>query len=223
MNTRRLDHALALGLLVVVPIVLAACRSKEQAPAPAAQATPSATTPTTTLPPPPTTVPTPPPIWRAARFGMTKDEVLAAFPAEAQRLPAPTEFGAPHVGTSDVAIPAYELDGTRFRVLFGFEGEALNRIQLSAGKADEGTCGTVEKDLTEKHAPPTQRQNTGTSLRGEEITWSLPDQTIVLACAGMRSLGFQSVTLDYWAPGAGIAKGAASGKEPAAPKEPTAR
>jgi len=65
---------------------------------------------------------------------MTKPEVIAAFPGEAQQLAAPAEFGQ-GTGSSDVAIPAYELEGVKFRVLFGFGAQGLNRIHLSAGKA----------------------------------------------------------------------------------------
>ena len=114
-----------------VPLALASCGKKEP-PAPQArgQETPSAAPATT--PPPPTTVPTPPPVWRAARWGMTRDDVLAAFPGEAQRLAQPAPFAQPQpgssvaAGSSDLAIPAYEADGVTFRVLFGFESKALD-------------------------------------------------------------------------------------------------
>ena len=196
---------------VCVPFVLASCGKKEP-PAPQArvQETPSAA-PATTLPPP-TTMPTPPPVWRAARWGMTRDEVLAAFPGEAQRLAQPAPFGQPQpgssltAGSSDLAIPSYEADGVTFRVLFGFASKALDRIHLSAAKPGASTCEDLEKALTEKHAKPAQRTKTGSSLQGEEVAWRLPDQTIVLSCAGVPSLGFQTVTLDYLVPATESAK-----------------
>ena len=206
-RTRR-RRALA---VLAVPICVVSCKSKEP-PAPQATAPPAVTAaPTTTLPPP-TTVPTPPPVWRAARWGMTKNEVLAAFPGEAQRLPRPADFAQPQpgssvpAGSSDVAIPVYEADGTKFRVLFGFEGDALDRVHLGALKPAEATCGDIEKRLTEQHSKPSERGRTGTSLRGDEITWKRPDQTVVLACAGVPNLGFQTVTLDYMAPSKDVAK-----------------
>ena len=131
---------------------------------------------------------------------MTKDEVLAALPGEAQRLARPADFGRPTPGSSDIAIPAYEADGVTFRVLFGFDANALNRVHLAAAKPIDSTCGDFEKVLTGRHAAPTARNNTGTSLRGEEIVWKLPDQAITLACAGVPSLGFRSVTLNYTPP-----------------------
>ena len=145
----RTRSRLALGVLIL-PAVLAACRAKEQAPPPA-----------TTLPPPPSTaavtttttstIPSPPPVWGAAHWGMTKAEVLAAFPGQAQPLPQPVTFGPQTPGASDVAIPAYDIEGAKFRVLFGFEGDALNRVYLSALKAAESTCGDLEKQLTDKY------------------------------------------------------------------------
>ena len=187
---------LALGGLAV----LVGCGTREQAsqqagsqqaPASTAPATTTTTTTTTTMPPP---------VWRTARWGMTKDQLVAAFPGEAQRLATPIPFGAPTPGSSDVMIPAYEADGVQFRVLFGFESDALNRIHLSAVKPGDATCGDVEKNVTAKHAAPVARNNTGTSLRGEEIGWKRPDQTITLGCAGVQSLGFRSVTLIYTPP-----------------------
>jgi hypothetical protein len=143
---------------------------------------------------------------------MTKKEILAAFPGEAQPLAQPAAFAQPQpgsslaAGSSDVGIPAYEADGTTFRVLFGFESGALDRVHLSAMKVGASTCGDLEKVLTEKHSEPSQRSRTGSSLRGEEITWKRPDQTVILACAGLPSLGFQRVTVDYMAPSRDLPK-----------------
>ena len=197
MTNSRTRPCLALGSLAVLT-VLAGCGTREQASPQAGpqHASPSAAPPTTTT----TTVPAPPPVWRTARWGMTKDEVLAAFPGEAQRLAKPADFGPSRPGSSDVAIPAYEADGVKFRVLFGFESNALNRIHLAAVKPGDATCSDLEKLLTEKHSAPATRNDTGTSLRGEEFVWKRPDQTITLACAGVASLGFRSVTLIYTPP-----------------------
>ena len=189
----------------------AGCKAKE---APVAQATPPPTTvaPTTTTLPPPTTMATPPPVWRAARWGMTRKEVLAAFPGEAQKLETAASFAQPQpgsslvAGTSDVGIAAFDMENTRFRVLFGFDADALNRIHLAAGKAGGTTCADVEKGLTAQHGKPARREKTAGSLRGDEITWTLPDQTVTLSCAGVASLGFQTVTLDLLAPATSVAK-----------------
>jgi hypothetical protein len=143
---------------------------------------------------------------------MTKDEVRAVFPGETQRLAQPAPFAQPQpgssipTGSSTLAIPAYEADGATFRVLFGFEGDALNRVHMSAVKPAASTCDDVKKVLTEKHSAPAQVNSTGSSLKGEEITWKRPDQTIALSCAGVASLGFLTVTLDYMAPDPDVPK-----------------
>jgi hypothetical protein len=130
---------------------------------------------------------------------MTKDEVLAAFPNEAQRRTPPVPYGPATPGSTDVLIPAYEADGVPFRVLLGFD-PGLNRIHLNATKPVDATCGDLEKALTAKHGPPAVRNNTGTSLRGEELLWKLADQTITLSCAGVASLGFRTVTVMHTPP-----------------------
>ena len=137
---------------------------------------------------------------------MTPSEVLGAFPREAQRLDKPAAFARPQpgsilpAGSSAIAIPTYQADGVTFHVLFGFESNRLNRIHLAVVKPGADTCGELEKGLSERISVPSQRQRTGGSLKGEEISWTLPDQTILLGCGGVASLGFVTVTLDYLAP-----------------------
>jgi hypothetical protein len=132
---------------------------------------------------------------------MTKAEVLKAFPGEAQKLPQPADFGPQSPGTTDLAIPSYESEGTSYRVLFGFQADALNRIQLSAVKPGEAVCGDLEKQLTEKHSAPSDRNTTQTNLKTDLMVWKRPEQTITLACSQALRLGYRTVTLDYSAPG----------------------
>lgn len=192
--------------LILAAATIGACSRKQEAPPPVAQQALPTAVPTTMPPAPtPTPVPTPPPVWGEARWGMKKAEVIAAFPKQAQRLPAPVPFAQPQSGSlvkggaGDVSIAAYEADGATFRVLFGFTADALDRVNLSALKPSAATCEDVEKGLTARHSAPTQRTQTGSSLKGEEIVWKLPDQTIVLGCSGVASLGFLTVTLDHLA------------------------
>ena len=206
-------RSLPCGLLAGLAVLAgAACGKKEQPATPPPTTPPTTTAPVTTAPPP-TTVPTPPPVWREARWGMTKDEVVAAFPGEAQKVPQPVPFAQPQAGSAltpgsgEVVIPSYEADGATFRVLFAFPSKALDRIHLDAIKPGAATCEDVEKALTSRHGEPAQRGKTGNSLKGDELTWKRPDQTIVLSCAGVASLGFLTVTLDYLAPAAGAAAG----------------
>src|SRR3954468_12292427 len=191
---------------VLAALGLAACGKKEPAPSPAPAPQVASAAPATTLPPPPTTVPTPPPVWHAARWGMSKADTLAAFPGEAQRLPQPAAFAQPQPGSSlqggssDLAIPSLEEAGATFHGLLGFGSAGLDRIHLAAIKPRANTCADVEKAVTGKHGEPAQRAKTGSSLAGDEILWKLPDQRIVLSCAGVASLGFVTVTLDYLPP-----------------------
>jgi hypothetical protein len=133
---------------------------------------------------------------------MTPAEVLAAFP-EAQRAVPASSFGQPRPGAADVAIPVYEADGTKFRVLFGFASERLNRIQLAAAPAGDSTCDDLEKRLTDENAAPSGRSETAATTRTKELTWTLPAQTITLVCVEKPSLGYRTVTLDYVAAGGG--------------------
>ena len=191
-----------LAVIAAVLAVLAGC-GKKDAPAPdGATAAPpvtaaAATTTTTTT----TTLPPPPPAWRAARWGMSKDEVLAAFPGEARRLPQPAAFGPAVPGSTDVAIGTHEGEGAQFRVLFGFEAAGLSRVHLVAIKPGDATCGDVEKALTDSFGAAPTRNDTGTSLRGQEMVWKRPDHTVTLSCAGVHALGFRTVTVSYTPPG----------------------
>ncbi len=197
MTAASTGRRVALGVLVV-SAALPACRSKEQAPPPVTTQAPAPTAaPVTTTT---TTIPSPPPVWGAAHWGMTKAQVLAAFPGQAQPLVPPVQFGPQVPGASDVAIADYDMGGHKFRVLFGFESDALNRVYLSAIKAGEGTCGDVEKLLTDKNGAPSDRSTTQTNVRLEQIVWKRPEQTITLGCSEMPGLGYRSVTLDHVAP-----------------------
>jgi len=194
--TTRLRHPPILTVLVVTA-ALSACRAKDEGTA--TQQAPPSTVPTTSTTTTTTTMPAPPPAWRSAVWGMKKAELLAAFPGEAQKPATPADFGQPRPGPADVAIPAYEADGATFRVLFGFGADGLGRIQLTALKPSSATCEDLEKRLTQEHAKPSSWNAIETSLRGEEILWTTPRETITLSCLEKLSLGFRTVTLDYTA------------------------
>jgi hypothetical protein len=185
------------ALLLVTAAALSACGPKEQATPQASPSTVAAVTTSTTTTT--TTMPAPPPVWRSARWGMKKADLLAAFPGEAQKLATPADFGQPRPGPSDIAIPAYEADGSTFRVLFGFGPDGLDRIQLGAVKPSAVACEDLEKRLTQELSKPTARNAVETSLRGQETVWTLPAETITLSCLEKPSLGFRTVTLDYTA------------------------
>jgi hypothetical protein len=202
MSDARTPYRRAL-LAAILPAALAACGPKEQAAPPAitVSAAPSAAPATTTTVTPTTTTTTlPPPVWRTTRWGMTRKEVLAALPGEAQRLPQAVDFGAPVGGSTDTAIPAYEADGVKFRVLLGFAGDKLDRVHMTAGSPGASTCANLEKALVERHGEPAERGTTQTSSRVTTIVWKRPDQTVTLTCTEVQSLNFRTVALDYTPP-----------------------
>jgi len=197
MNIRTRREA-RLILLMATAAALSACKPKEQAATPPPPTTVAAATTSTTTTT--TTMPAPPPAWRTARWGMKKAEVLAAFPGEAQKLAQPVDFGQPRPGPSDIGIPAYEADGSTFRVLFGVGPEGLGRIQLTALKPSSAACEDIEKRLTDENGKPASRGDVGGSLPGQEIVWTTPVARIALACAEKLSLNFRTVTLEYTPP-----------------------
>jgi hypothetical protein len=66
--------------------------------------------------------------WRAARFGMTVDEVLRAFPGEAARLDPPLVLADGNVVA--VGIDGYALGADRFEVRFVFQAGRLALVSL---------------------------------------------------------------------------------------------
>jgi len=200
MTDRRTRRIALQALPLAAAIALAACGPKEQAaspPPPPTTIAAATTTSTTTT----TTMPAPPPAWRAARWGMKKPELLAAFPGEAQKLATPVDFGQPRPGPSDIGIPAYEADGATYRVLFGFGPDGLGRIQLTALKPPAAACEDLEKRLNDENGKAASRGETGGSLPGQEVVWTTPVARIALACAEKAALNFRTVTLDYTRPG----------------------
>lgn len=69
-----------------------------------------------------------PPAWRAARWGMTVEDVLAAFPGEAVRLEQPVPLADGHVVAA--GIDGFSLGPDRFQVRFVFEDGRLALVSL---------------------------------------------------------------------------------------------
>jgi len=66
--------------------------------------------------------------WRSARFGMTPDEVLAAFPGEAVRISPEVKLADGN--TIPVGIDGYAFEGLSFDVRFVFAGGRLALVSL---------------------------------------------------------------------------------------------
>ncbi len=93
--------------------------------------------------------------WRAARFGMTPDEVLAAFPKEAFRL-------SPEVTLADgnviaAAIDGFAFEGLTFDVRFIFTGGKLSLVSLRTPQkqpVDADAYARLRDALMKKWGPP---------------------------------------------------------------------
>jgi len=95
--------------------------------------------------------------WRNAKWGMTEDEVLAAFPNEAKRSAKPDAYSQGMVST--IEIPNLQISGNDFVAHFLFDAEtkrlkAVNLKPDSSVKALEIIFPTLERNLTEKYGKP---------------------------------------------------------------------
>jgi hypothetical protein len=80
------------------------------------------------VPSAPAATPAPTPGWRAARFGMTPAEVLAAFPKEASAVSPLVKLADGN--TIEARIDGFAFEGLTFDVRFIFEGGKLALVSL---------------------------------------------------------------------------------------------
>jgi len=133
-------------------------------------------------------------LWRAARWGMTVDEVLKAFPGEATRLEKPLELADGNVVAA--GIDAHAVAGHPLRVRFVFEGGKLAIVSLrtpeltkASGKIYEelqrhlrGRMGQADYDVKEEPFVE-QRQTRWTRARGIVDLKSVPGTVVVMYSA----------------------------------------
>ena len=149
--------------------------------------------------------------WRAAVWGMTEGEVLAAFPGEVVKARKPETYRDSRVATLE--IPRYEVSGTTYRVLFGFDGLGyLASVSLfpfdsiAPGVAHEAAFNALEGLLIEKYGKPITTKDTTPSRTSvsRERTWRLPRTVITLTyfkAAGFGTVkGFDMLLLNYAPP-----------------------
>ncbi len=147
--------------------------------------------------------------WRAAKWGMTEAEALAAFPGEAERLAKPERLGE---GTATVGIPAYKIQSKEFAVVFGFDekgGLHLVRITLTdniaPGVLHSGSFDLLETLLTEKYGKPTSSKDEQVtpSMSSRTRMWRLPRTVINLKytfSAGFGTVKFFDVVMLTYTP-----------------------
>jgi hypothetical protein len=113
--------------------------------------------------------------WRAARWGMTVDEVLKAFPGEAKRLETPLPLADGNVVAA--GIEKHALGGTTFRVRFVFDAAgglvlvSLRTPETEYAKAE--AIDAVEKALSERLGPPTWKGTSSEFVDMRQTTWKV--------------------------------------------------
>lgn len=118
----------------------------------------------------------PPAEWRAARWGMTVDDVLKAFPGEATRLDQPVQLADGNVVAA--GIESFVLAARAFRVRFVFDRTGhLVLVSLRTPEKDYAkpdALPAVEQALAERLGPPTSRSSDKQFVDMRQVTWKGP-------------------------------------------------
>ena len=152
-----------------------------------------------------TPTPLPPVAWRNARWGMTAEEVLAAFPGEAQiKDPATRPWARTYCA---VIIPRYEIEGSEFEVffLFGDDSHTLESVHLHTPDKARPIPEAYERLkplLTQKYGKPASEGEERSRGNDDRNTyWFLPTTSIQLGYTSMSSLNFRTLVIIYKMPG----------------------
>jgi len=129
--------------------------------------------------------------WTKAKWGMTDDQLLAAFPEQAVRLDPPEQNGA------RVAIRSIDLAGAKFDVYFIPSDAGLRKVVLTAQHQPATSLDflfqTVQNLLVDKYGRPWRSdESAATSLQ-----WSFPTTTIVFDRMRVSGFGTQFLSLIY--------------------------
>ena len=129
--------------------------------------------------------------WTAAKWGMTDDQLLAAFPGQAARLDPP-DAGA------HVHIKPLQLSGADFHVLFQSDKDGrLTSVLLSPiGQPPQGydlLFQSLQNLLSEKYGRPWKSD----SADKTEFQWSLKTTIISLSRIQIAGLSPQIINLHY--------------------------
>ena len=127
--------------------------------------------------------------WMAAKWGMTENQVLAAFPDQARRLPRSERYGGGSFAS--IVIDSIEIGVIAYRVHFIFQPSDSTLEAVNIGPADDsaGICAAaydhLEHLLTNKYGAPSYRKDgddarvTSRIIR-KELTWRLATTEISL-------------------------------------------
>lgn len=126
--------------------------------------------------------------WDKARWGMTEDQVVAAFPGQAGRQ------------GNKIGIPSIKIGGLAWTVEFGFDPEAktLASVVLALEKPDatEEDYIRTENLLVRKYGRSWHRS----TPQLMQSLWALPQTVITLERFTPRSIAIRSLTLIYERP-----------------------
>src|ERR1035437_6271855 len=117
--------------------------------------------------------------WKAAKWGMTEDEVVAALPGQATRL-----LGLHNDGTASVGVEHVMIAGHDFRVTFvPAKSGGLIRVGMMPTEKNpaEVVFQDLQKSLIEQPGPPASSQSTRDGLLlGQVVKWDFPTTSVEL-------------------------------------------
>lgn len=130
--------------------------------------------------------------WRAARFGMTPDEVLAAFPKEAVRISPEVKLADGN--TIPVGIDGYVLEGLAFDVRFVFTGGKLALVSLrtpARKPADAEAYARLRDALARQWGPPLEETKDAAFIDMRQARWDRgPDRADLKYIPGVVAMIF---------------------------------
>lgn len=155
--------------LLLLALACAAQRANAPAPPPGDAPTVAAAAASPASPPAPDTGEG----WRGARWGMTVDEVLKAFPGEAVRIDPEMRLAD---GTVVAAgIDAHQVASRPFRVRFVFQDGKLSLVSLRTppdSYAGHEVFAEVEKALAARYGPPMESASDAELIDLRQTRWS---------------------------------------------------
>jgi hypothetical protein len=131
--------------------------------------------------------------WSNARWGMTEDEILAAFP-NAVRLTGAAAERCTKYGHAPVSIPDVDVAGIILSVHLVIDPKTgLRMVLLSPANPGATTAQdfqTIEALLVQKYGRPWNRMTDDTA----KSQWSLPSTIIELESIGIRLPGARRIS-----------------------------
>lgn len=113
------------------------------------------------------------PGWRAARFGMTPAEVLAAFPKEASAVSPPVKLADDN--TIEARIDGFAFEGQTFDVRFIFEGGKLALVSLRTPQktyVDADAYGRLREALVKAWGAPLEDTADANFIDMRQTRWN---------------------------------------------------